>query len=306
MIAKSRSLPADLVILDLEDAVAPDVKEAGRKAAVEALREGVWSASSVSVRINACTTPWALDDLDVLVGGAGGRLATIVVPKVRSADEVCLVADRLDALERRNGLPEGGIGLELQAEDATGLLEARAILAASSRTEAFILGPGDMAAALGMPSMSIGQSSEPDDGEWHGIRLLLLLEARHAGVQAIDGPWGRVDDVDGLTASARRSRALGYDGKWVVHPGQIAPVNDVYGVALSEVERAVDLLDAYAAASADAATGAIRFGDEMIDEASRRMAETVLARARAQGLTSRAVPDDVPHEARAAWRAEHN
>jgi len=303
MVEKSRALPADLVILDLEDAVAPDVKQEGRSAAAAALQEGGWSAPNVSVRVNAGTSPWLLDDLDVLVSEAGTHLATIVLPKVRSPDEVRLVAGRLDELERAHGLPAGGIGLEIQAEDATGLLEARSILAASPRIEALLLGPGDMAAALGMPSMSIGDGAEGGGGEWHGILLLLLLEARHAGVQAIDGPWGRISDHDGLIASARRSRALGYDGKWVIHPDQIAPVNDIYGISQLDLERAVDLLDAYRAATIGASTGAIRFGGEMIDEASRRMAEGMLIRGQAQGLVARPAPDDVAPEARAAWRA---
>ncbi len=304
MVQRSRTLAADLVILDLEDAVAPDVKDEGRSAVVAALLEGGWAAPSVSVRVNAPGTPWLDDDLDTVVTGAGGHLATIVLPKVRSSEEVRTVSERLDSLERRHGLQPGGIGLELQAEDATGLLEARSILAASARTEAFILGPGDMAAALGMPTMSIGESAEPGGGEWHGIRLLLLLEARHAGVQAIDGPYGRIDDEDGLVASARAARTLGYDGKWVIHPAQIGPVNELFGVGVLDLERAVDLLDAYAAASDGAATGAVRFRGEMIDEASRRMARTIVARATAQGLAARPVPSDVPVEERPAWRAQ--
>lgn len=304
MVAKSRALPADLVILDLEDAVAPDVKAEGRDAVVAALLEGGWTAPSVSVRVNSTATPWCDDDLSVLLAGAGDRIATIVLPKVRTADEVRNVADRLGELERTHRLRPGGIGLELQVEDATGLLDARSILAASPRTEAFILGPGDMAAALGMPSVSIGGGSA-DGAEWHGIRLIVLLHARHADVQAIDGPFGRLSDEDGLVATSRTARALGFDGRWVIHPDQIAPVNAVFGVELLDLERATDVLDAYAAASGHAATGAVRFGDDMIDEASRRMAQSVIVRASAQQLSPRSVPSEVPFHERATWRATH-
>lgn len=306
MLAKAATLASDQVFLDLEDSVAPSAKPGARDDVVSALRELDWGGRTRVVRINACTTPWALRDLIAVVGGAGEHLDAIMVPKVQRAGQVEFVDHVLTQLELEHGWPVGRIGLEVQVEDAQGLVDARAILDASERIEALILGPGDMAAALGMPSMTVGdlQPDYPGD-HWHWVLMTILVHARNAGVQAIDGPYARVRDVDGFREVARRSRTLGLDGKWVLHPDQIAVANEVFGVSQTAFERAHDLLAAYEVAARDEARGAVMFGDEMIDGASRRMAEATVARGAAQGLVVRPVPDEVVFHERAAWREEH-
>lgn len=306
MLAKGPSLHADEVVLDLEDAVAAHEKSAARGHVVAALRDQDWGPTTRAVRINAARTPWTLRDLDVVVSGARDALDVIVLPKVQAAGQVIFVDQVLTQLEAEHGLEPASIGLELQIEDAQGLVNARDILAASDRTEAVIFGPGDMAAALGMPSLTIGGSDADYPGDqWHAVLVTLVIQARNAGVQVIDGPYARIRDLEGFVTSARRSRALGFDGKWVLHPDQIAAGNEVYSVPQEVFERAVDILDAYqdSTSRSRGARGAVMFGDEMIDEASRKMAEGNRSRGSAQGLAARPVPSTTPFHERAAARA---
>jgi citrate lyase subunit beta/citryl-CoA lyase len=304
MMGKGPGLAADQVFLDLEDSVAPSAKPAARDDIVSALRDQDWGHKTRVVRVNDCTTPWTLRDLEVVITGAGEHLDAIMLPKVQFAGQVHFVDHVITQLEIEKGLEPGSIGLELQIENAQGLVNAREILAASERTEAFIFGPGDMAAALGMPSLTVGdiQPDYPGD-HWHGVLFTILIHARNAGVQAIDGPYARIRDIEGFEEVARRSRTLGFDGKWVLHPEQIEAGNRIFSVPQVAFERAVDILDAYAASTGQDARGAVMFGDEMIDEASRKMAEANLARGTAQGLQARPVPADVPFHERAATRA---
>lgn len=306
MLLKGLGLEADEVVLDLEDAVAASEKATARRHVVAALRDSDWGRTTRAVRINDATTPWTLRDLDVVVSGALEHLDVIVLPKVQAAGQVAFVDQVLAQLEAEHGLEPDSIGLEIQIEDARGLVNAREIVAASDRTEAIIFGPGDMAAALGMPSLTIG-GSHPDypGDQWHAVLMTLVVQARNAGVQVIDGPYARVRDLEGFFTSARRSRALGFDGKWVLHPDQISAGNEVFSVPQEVFERAVDILEAYedATSSSGGARGAVMFGDEMIDEASRKMAEGNRSRGSAQGLKARPVPFTTPFHERAAARA---
>jgi citrate lyase subunit beta / citryl-CoA lyase len=306
MLEKARGLPADQVFLDLEDAVPVDGKVAARQLVVEALNTPGWAAPTRVVRINDVTSPWALGDLLALVRGAGGSLDGIVLPKVDSPAQVHFVDLCLHQLELEAGLVPGSIGLELQIETAGGLRDAADILAASARIEALTFGPGDLAVALGMPATVVGgpQPDYPGD-HWHHVRSSVVVQARAAGVQALDGPYAAVHDLDGFRELARRSRSLGFDGTWVLHPGQIVVANEVYGVNREEYERAVDQLDAWDAEQQAQGRGAVMFGREMIDEATRRQAEVCVRKGRAEGVTARPVPDQVPFHERVAWRAEH-
>lgn len=306
MLGKAPGLGADQVFLDLEDSVAPDAKEEARDHVVAALQDGDWEGTVRVVRVNDCATRWTYRDLLVVVGEAGSELDCIMVPKVRDAGQVHFVDTLITQIEQDAGLEVGRIGLELQVEDAQGLTNAEAILAASARAETLIFGPGDMAAALGMPSLTVGaiQPDYPGD-HWHHVLMRILVAARAAGVQAIDGPYARIRDADGFRETAVRSSTLGFDGRWVLHPGQIDPANEIYGVSREDFERACDILDAHAHATTRQRLGAVMFGSEMIDEATRKMAEVNAEKGRRQGLAARPVPDDVPFHERAAWRAEH-
>lgn len=306
MLSKAQGLNADQIFLDLEDSVAPDVKPDARATVVQALREGDWGSKVKVVRVNDVSTQWCHGDISHVVSETGpDHLDCIMVPKVEDAGQVHFVDHLLRQIELENGWEVNSIGLEIQIENSDGLVNAREILAASDRVETFIFGPGDMAAALNMPSLTVGaiQPDYPGD-HWHWVNMTILVHARHRGVQAIDGPYAQIRDIDGFREVSRRSRVLGFDGKWVLHPGQIEAANDVYGVSQEDYERAADILEAYEHATQQEKKGAVMFGDEMIDEATRKMAEVNEMKGRRQGLESREVPDDVAFHERAEWRRE--
>jgi len=305
MLLKAQTLPADQVFLDLEDSVAPQAKGEARENVLLALRDGEWGDKTVCVRVNDCSSQWVLRDLLSVVGTGGDRLDCIMIPKVESASQVHFVDLVIAQLEMENGWEVGRIGLELQIESAGGLLGAREILAASDRVETLVFGPGDMAAALGMPSVTVGdlQPDYPGD-HWHWVLFTVLVHARDRGVQAIDGPYAKVRDTDGFREVATRSRTLGFDGKWALHPAQVDVANEVYGVDREAYERAVDILEAYEHATSRELRGAVMFGAEMIDEASRKMAAVNAEKGVREGVAYRPAPAGVPFHERAQWRRE--
>src|SRR3954452_24445411 len=282
-IAKAPQLEADEVFLDLEDAVAPDEKAAARERVIEALRTLDFGATTVVVRVNGTDTPHYYQDLIAVVEQAGERLDAVMLPKVRTPGDVEMTAKLLTQIELARSLPVGRIGVEAQIEDATGLLACEAIAAASPRMETLIFGPGDYSAAVGIPITTIGGAPEGYPGDHlNYVYSRLVVAARAAGIQAIDGPYGRVDDEEGLRARSRLARALGMDGKWTIHPGQIAVVNEVFSPARPEWERAEAMLAAYDDAHAQG-RGAAMYDGEMIDEANRKMAERIAQAGRAAG-----------------------
>jgi citrate lyase subunit beta/citryl-CoA lyase len=284
MLAKAPALAADLVFLDLEDSVAPQAKHVARDNVIEALSSD-WGDKTVEVRINSIGTQWAADDLKIVVEGAGEHFDCIMIPKVEHAHEVAFVDHMLTMIETSANL-QRRIGIEAQIETAIGLTNVREIAHASERLEALVFGPADMSASLGLPAVTAGLPIPGYPGDhWHFVLMTILVAARAAGLQAIDGPYLAIRDVDGLRQSAARARALGYDGKWAVHPDQVAVLNDVFTPAQDEYDKAVAILDAYERATEDEARGALMFDDEMIDEASRKMAERVAERGRAAGMT---------------------
>ena len=287
MMAKAQDLPADQVFLDLEDAVAPVAKEAARADVVAALVGGTWGARTRTVRVNATATRWTLGDVVALVEGAGEHLDTVMLPKVSSPAEVQWLDLTLTQLERTHGLPVGGIGVDVQIEDARGLLAAGDIVAASPRVEALHFGPGDFQASLGMRTLAVGALHPDYPGDpMHHVLVSLLVVARAHGVQVLDGPFTAIPDLDGLRASARRVALLGYDGKWVLHPTQVDIVNAAFTPTQEELDDAATLLAAYAASTSveGGARGAVLHDGAMIDAASAAMAQVVVARGRAAGL----------------------
>jgi citrate lyase subunit beta/citryl-CoA lyase len=250
MLAKAPSLKADEVIVDLEDAVAAEDKERARELALAALRRGALGRTT-ALRVNGRSTPWWEDDLRA---AAEARPDVVVLPKVESPEDVSAAAELLPA----------ETGLEAQIETARGLLEAERIAAAGQGLEALVFGPADLAASLGVPVLTIGEGAS-DAALAH-----VVAAARAFGLQAVDGPHARLGDDLGLVLSARRALAHGYDGKWVIHPAQIEPVNFVFTPSPAEVERAKRLLET--------TQGAGRSDGELVDEASRRLAEALLGR----------------------------
>jgi citrate lyase subunit beta/citryl-CoA lyase len=274
MLAKAAGLDADELVVDLEDGVAAADKAAARVKLASARALG-----TLAVRINGLRTEWWEDDL-----AAARQADVIVVPKVESADEVQRVAARL----------ADGVGLEVQIETARGLVEVERIAASGPPLEALVFGPGDFAASLGVPVLTIGAdrirhgARPPTFDDEHGLNERLgpgpmtasyyalarvAVAARAYGLQPIDGPYAVLDDEAGLRRSSATALALGYDGKWVIHPSQIAPVNEAFSPGDAELERARAILAA--------ADGATRVSGEMVDAATKRLAEAVLARASA-------------------------
>jgi citrate lyase subunit beta/citryl-CoA lyase len=288
MIEKAQGLGADQVFLDLEDAVAPLAKPSARKNIVAALNDGDWAGKIRVVRVNDLTTSWTYADVIEIVEGAGANLDAIMLPKVQEAAHVQWLDLTLTQLEKALGLPVGKIGIEAQIENARGLVNVDAIAAASPRVETIIFGPADFMASINMRSLQVG-ALIPDYGPgdpYHYILMRILMAARMHDLQAIDGPFLQIRDVDAFTAVAKRSAALGFDGKWVLHPGQIDAANEVYSPAQEQYDHAELILDAYDYATSEAGgkLGAVMLGDEMIDEASRKMALVISAKGRAAGM----------------------
>jgi citrate lyase subunit beta / citryl-CoA lyase len=292
-LAKARDLPADEVFLDLEDAVAPAAKRGSRPLVVEALRAGGWGEKIRAVRVNDARTGWAYGDVAEIVEQAGDCLDVIVLPKVTGPADIHWLHLLLGQVEQAAGLTVGRIGIEAQIEDAAGLAAVEEIAAASDRLEALVFGPADFMASLGMRSLTVGAQPAGYTGgdAFHYAHLRILIAARAYGLQAIDGPFAAIGDLAGLQRSAASVAALGYDGKWVIHPSQIEAVNAEFSPAQEEYDRAELLLEAYDYYTGQG-RGAAALDGEMIDEASRKMALVAAGRGRAAGLarTSRFVP----------------
>jgi citrate lyase subunit beta/citryl-CoA lyase len=285
MIAKAPTLAADMIFLDLEDSVAPQEKHAARGRAISALRDIDWRDKVVGVRVNAWDSPFTVDDLVAVVTETSARLDIVMVPKVQSPGEVEAVALMLNQLEQSAGLARGHIGIEIQIETARGLAEVERICAASPRLEAVHLGPGDMAASLEMPVLSGGGHIDEYPGDhFHYVFSRILVAARANALQALDGPFFRIKDLAGLRDYTQRSRVLGFDGKWALHPDQVAVINELFSPTPEQFERACALLDAYERATDVDRRGAVWFDSEMIDEASRKMAAKLVARGERAGL----------------------
>ena len=281
-IEKSRGLPVDALFLDLEDAVAPAAKVDARAQIVAALKQGGWQAPTITVRVNDWDTPWTTADVLEVVGGAGAHIDAIVLPKVRTAEQVIALDMVLGQAEASVGLPVGRIGLEVQIEEAQGLQQVDAIAAASPRLETLVFGPGDFMASMGMRGLSVGSQIDGYDADaFHYVLSRILLAARANSLQAIDGPYVSIRDLPGFRKSAAKSAALGYDGKWVVHPSQVEAGNELFTPDPSQVERAERIVDAYSKATAVAggAVGAIVVDDEMVDEAGLKVAQVILTKA---------------------------
>ncbi|MFI5719960.1 HpcH/HpaI aldolase/citrate lyase family protein [Nocardia sp. NPDC051750] len=288
MIAKAKGLPVDEVFLDLEDAVAPGAKAAARANIVAALNDSGWGEQLRVVRVNDWTTQWTYADVISVVDGAGTALDAILLPKVTDAGQVRALDLLLSQLERANEIEPGRIGIEPQIENALGLRNIDEIATASPRVQTLVFGPADFMASINMRTLVVGEQPEGyDTGDaYHHILMTILLTARAHGLQAIDGPYLQIRDIDGFRRAAGRTAALGFDGKWVLHPSQVDAANEIFSPRQSDYDHAELILEAYAYhTSADGgARGAAMLGDEMIDEASAKMAVVIAEKGRAAGM----------------------
>jgi len=271
MLAKAPSLAADEVVIDLEDAVAPAAKAQARAAVTEALGQEDWNGRTVAVRINAPATQWCHRDVIDIVSGAGP--VSLIVPKVESPGDLEFV-DRLAGMVEQEVGRDTSVGLQALIETATGLRHIHAIAHASARLEALVVGYADLSASLGLPG-----GGDPAGDRWHHVMATVLVAARDAGLQAIDGPYLAIEDLEGLRVCAQRARALGFDGKWALHPTQIDVLNDLFAPRPEELEHARAVLDALEAAEREGGQGVAMLDGAMIDEASRKSAARVVARA---------------------------
>jgi len=292
--AKAPTLGADVVFLDLEDAVAPDDKQQARANVIDALLGQDWTECAVSVRVNGLDTHWCYRDVVEVVERAGDMLDTVLVPKVGSASDVEFVATLLDQIEQRNGWPAGRIGIHILIETAKGMANVEAISRARpDRLEAMVFGVADYAASVRARTTNIG-GANPDyamltdadasgarglhwGDQWHFGISRMVAACRAEGLRPIDGPFGDFEDAEGFRAAARRAAALGCEGKWAIHPSQVALANEVFTPSEAEVEKARRILEAMEQAAKDG-KGAVALDGRLIDAASIRMAEQLIAK----------------------------
>src|SRR5947207_8264127 len=286
MLGKAPNLGADMVFLDLEVAVAPLEKEAARDKVVKAINDLDWGDVVLCVRVNAWDTKWTYRDVIHVVENSSERLDEIMLPKVQSAADVQALDMLLTQIEETTGR-KSQVGIEAQIETARGLINVEEICAASPRLETIILGPVDFSASMEMPSLSGGLQIPEYPGDYfHYVFMKILMAGRANGLQVIDGPYVRVRDSEGFRDFCRRTQILGYDGKWALHPDQVTILNEVFSPSQEQFDRANDILDAYEKATTEGERkGAVMFGDEMIAEASRKVAVKVVKKGERNRMT---------------------
>ena len=271
--------------LDLEDSVAPNEKVAARTKVVHAIQTLDWGDRVLCVRVNAWDTPWTYGDVIDVVSNAGPRLDEVMLPKVQRASDVVAMDLLLSQVERNAGLPAGHIGIEAQIETAEGLINVEEICASSPRLETIVFGPADFAASIGMPVTTIDeQIHDGPSNPFSYVFAKILMAGRANGLHVIDGPFLKVRDLEALRFAATISFSYGFDGKWALTPDQALILNEVYSPSQELFDKSYDILDAYREATEHQHTGALMFGEEMIDEASAKIANSFVARGERSGM----------------------
>jgi citrate lyase beta subunit len=285
MIAKAAASGADAICIDLEDSVTPAAKPAARGQVVTALRELDFGGRTRIVRINAIDTPYAYRDLVEVIEAAGTLVDAVMMPKVGSARDVQFVDTLLTQIEQHIGRVEP-IRIDAQIESAAGFVNLREIAGASPRLATLIFGQGDYSASMRMPAASIGEPDANDAAypghRYHAVMHAIVAAARANGLRCLDGPYAAYQDSPGLERASRLARAIGFDGKQCIHPGQLATVAAAFAPSADEIAGAEALVQAYDTAVA-AGSGAAVHDGRMIDAASIRMARALLARRRQPG-----------------------
>ncbi len=287
---KAPSSPADVIFLDLEDAVAPPDKEQARKNIIEALHDQDWSGHTMSVRINGLDTHYCYRDVVDVVEQAGDKLDLIMIPKVGTAADVYAIDMLLTQIEQAKGFKKR-IGLELIIETALGMMNIDEIAGASPRLESLHFGVADYAASTRARTVRIGGPhpdyvvlTDADDPAgrqthwqdmWHYAISRMVIAARAHGLRPIDGPFGDIRDADGYVAQARRAAVLGCEGKWSIHPSQTDLANEVFSPAEKDLEQARRILEAMEKAQKEGA-GAVTLDGKLIDIASIKQAENLV------------------------------
>ena len=294
---KAATSAADVVFLDLEDAVAPDEKVQARKNVIQAINEIDWGSKTLSVRINGLDTHYMYRDVVDLLEQTGERIDLIMIPKVGTPADVYaldMLVTQIETAKRRRKR----IGFELIIETALGMQNVEAIAAASPRLESLHFGVADYAAStrarttnIGGPNPDYAVLTDPDAAGkralhwgdmWHYPIARIVVAARANGLRPIDGPFGDFQDADGFRAQARRAAVLGCEGKWAIHPSQIALANEVFSPSDADVKKAQRILEAMAQAQKEG-KGAVSLDGRMIDIASIRQAQALVEKAKQIG-----------------------
>ena len=277
MFEKALKSEADYIFLDLEDAVAPSDKLQSRKNIIQALNDIDWKGKgkTISFRTNGIDTQYMYRDVVEVVEQAGKHLDTILIPKVGVPADIYMVDALLTQIEEAFGIAEP-IGIEALIETALGMSNVEAIAASSRRLEAMHFGSGDFAASCQARTVEIGGLNPDYPGDqWHNAMSRMVVACRAYGLRPIDGPYGNFKDPEGLEAAAKRASALGYEGKWAIHPSQIDLANSVFSPSSAEVDHAKRILAALEEA-AESGKGAASLDGRMIDAVSARMAENLV------------------------------
>jgi citrate lyase beta subunit len=281
MAEKALASAADAVFLDLEDAVAPESKPAARGDVVFALQDLDWRGRPTVFRANALDTPYFYRDLIEVVEQAGDSLDAVMIPKVNRPEDLHVVSTLLSQLELAMDLEKGRIEVEAQIESAEGLANVDFIARATGRLTALHFGPGDFAASVSMPQASIGVMDEWDEAypghRFHYAMQRIVVAARAAGLRVLDGPVADYGDEEGLGRSCLIARSLGFDGKWCIHPAQIAAVNEAFSPTEKEVDWAKKVVAAYDEANAEG-SGSVSVDGQMVDAASIKLARNTLGK----------------------------
>ncbi|MCO5156427.1 MAG: CoA ester lyase [Aquamicrobium sp.] len=275
MLAKAATMEVDYIFLDLEDAVAPNRKAEARRNVVEAVRSTRFRAPTIAVRINDLSSPWAYDDLTALVEGCGETLDVIVLPKAMGPHDIVFLDRLLGMLEARHAIGRR-IGVEVLIEEIEALNSVEAIAAASPRLEGLIFGMGDYAASQGMRVSGVGETDDYPGDLFHYHRNRVAIAARAGGLDAVDGPYADFRNPDKYREEARRAAILGFAGKWAIHPSQIELAEAMFSPDPAAVAKARAMAEAYAAAR-ERGEGAINFEGTMIDIASVRGVDEIVA-----------------------------
>ncbi len=282
MMAKAAESRADLVFLDLEDAVAPNAKVAARDKIVTALTTLNWGEKTRAVRINDLTTPYAYEDIIHVVEQAWEHLDVIIIPKVMSGKDIYFVDTLLTQIEKKLKLPKR-IGLEALIEEVEAMINVEQIARSSDRLEAIIFGMGDYSASQGIDVKSIGGESPYPGDLWHYCRYKMIIAARAAGIDAVDGPFGNFKNPEAFRVECERANILGCVGKWAIHPSQIDIAVECFTPSPEDVDKARKLAQAYAQAEVQG-LGAVSMDGMLVDAASVRIMGNILKRAEILGL----------------------
>jgi citrate lyase subunit beta/citryl-CoA lyase len=283
MIRKAVTSDADEVALDLEDAVIPEEKPGARENVVTSAREDEWGEKTLSVRINGLATKYFYRDVVTLVEEVGNEFDTFLVPKVDRSEDIYVVETLLEQVEKQADI-DHPIGISAIVESAEGLENVGEIAAASDRLESLLFGSGDYSASIGIPhpSASGNRGFEYPGDLWHSVRSRILNAAKANGLDAIDGPFADFDDAEVYREHCETSAALGFDGKFLIHPGQIEVANEVYGPSEADIEHAREIVDALEEGDIEG-KGAVNLDGVMVDIAHYQHAQGILEAAEAIG-----------------------